>query len=79
MSRVFELPDVNRTDAVESENFNWGTLELMGGAIDIQFAPLTGTERVGLGRNHTSAESIKLALEDLAEADLKRTIRTILR
>ena len=78
-SRIFELPEDNPTGPETSENYIWGNLELMGGTIAIQFAPLTGTERVGLGRNHTSAEEIEKALDDLSEADLKRTIRTILR
>ncbi len=79
MSRIFELPEDMPREPEDIETYTWGTLELMGGAIDVRFAPLTGTERVGLGRNNVTADGVKEALEDLSEADLKRTVRTILR
>ena len=68
-----------RARSEDTEKFTWGSLDLMGGSIDIRFCPITGTNEVGLGRNGTTVESVQKALEDFSESEMRRTVRTILR
>ena len=63
----------------DSEQFSWGSLDVMGGKIDIRFCPIAGTNQIGLGRNGTTVESVENALKDFSESEMRRTVRTVLR
>ena len=71
----FHLP--NREP--ETEPWSWGKLELMGGEVELKFAPITGMDRIGLGPNYASKDEIKKVVDDIPISDLRRTVRTILR
>ena len=63
----------------DDQGLNWGTLELMGGKILIQFTPLGGTGLIRqLGRNDTCLNEVKQLVDDLTIQELKRSVRTIL-
>ena len=71
----FNVPDREPED----EPWSWGKLELMGGEVELKFAPITGMDRIGMGPNYANKDEIKKILEDLPLQDLRRTVRTILR
>ena len=65
--------------AFSDDCFEWGTLNLMMGSIKIQFTPVLSDEIPQLGRNGACMDEIERMMLGLPEADLKRTVRTILR
>ena len=72
----------NRDNAAgdfDHQGLNWGTIELMGGSILIQFTPLGGTRLIEqIGRNYTCLNEVKRISDELSIQEMKRTIRTIL-
>ena len=63
----------------DDAGYEWGTLNLMTGSIRIQFTPIVSDHIPQLGRNGACLQEIERMMLGLPEADLKRTVRTILR
>ena len=76
----WRIPEGADDDKPSFSGWDWGTLDLMGGKILVQFSPLGGTGLVSrIGRNGADLEEIKEIAGQLTVAEMRRTVRTLLR
>lgn len=62
--------------------YTYGKVELMGGSIELQLVPLLGPDSTPmhfLGPNMACLRELETIMSELRLADIKRTMRTILR